>query len=135
MDYEIEDWLADLNLRIVRLSQTRDDLAQLIHLCEEALGSLDPVFNYVRSQRSEIVEMMSHYDGLYRARFKEAPPELPADRRRPVKTLSASSSRSQETRSLPRKSSTLSSLRGSTSALRTQERRFPQCSTDSRRRS
>lgn len=93
MDYTIEDWLADLNTRIARFGQTRDDLAQIIHLCEEALGSLEPVFNYVRGQRSEIVEMMSQYDGLYRARFKEAPPELPADRRRPVKTLSASSER------------------------------------------
>ena len=75
----LRDWLGDLDKRIRGKGQSKEDLVEIIHSCEELMQELAPVHKFIQGHRTSIAQWMAQYQQLYITRFGEQPPTRPAE--------------------------------------------------------
>ena len=68
---QLNDWTADLNERIATQLQSKEGIATVLAMCDDALAEMQPAYDFASQQKDSLQTLRQNYSQLYLARFGE----------------------------------------------------------------
>ena len=76
---ELKDWRGLLEKRLNKVTYTKEDILEILYLCQDYLVEIQPAGQWVGQQQGFINQMQRIFNDMYFTRFNKQPPPRPSE--------------------------------------------------------